>query len=165
MTLDDGPSIGSRKYLLQALSHISEKITFYESAYNICPQTSGLVLDCDDAAKLPAIELWAWTIKQGHMLAAHSDSHLYDRSTGLCDYVKMGEMTNVPPQYTSCGRDATADIVRGALRFQETMALADDALWESADEKAAYTKQVANMWTYARLPCSNVWRMAGRLQV
>ncbi|OQR85325.1 hypothetical protein ACHHYP_11935 [Achlya hypogyna] len=161
ITLDDGPSMRSRKFLLQALAQIQERITFYESSYNICPQVGGLTLDCDDSAKTATIEAWAWTIKGGHMLAAHSDSHMYDPSTGFCDYGKMSTRNNVPPQYAACGTSPVSDIVRGALRFQETMALADDALWETTEERAAFDKQLHNMWTYARLPCSNVWRMNG----
>ncbi|OQS00562.1 hypothetical protein ACHHYP_03417 [Achlya hypogyna] len=161
ITLDDGPSIDSRENILQALALIPERVTFFESSYNICPQEGGLTLDCNDSAKTATIEAWSWTIKGGHMLAAHSDSHMFDPSTGLCDYGKMSACNVVPPQYTACGTSPVSDMVRGALRFQETMALADDSLWETAEERAAFEKQRRNMWMYARLPCSNVWRMAG----
>ncbi|OQR85703.1 hypothetical protein ACHHYP_11521 [Achlya hypogyna] len=86
---------------------------------------------------------------------------MYDPASGLCDYDKMSTCNNVPQQYAACGTSPVGDMVRGALLFQDTYHDARGRRTEKADERAAFEKQRHNMWTFARLSSSNVWRMPG----
>ncbi|EQC37909.1 hypothetical protein SDRG_04927 [Saprolegnia diclina VS20] len=162
MTMDDGPSVVGRQNLLEALDQTPFKVTFFESGYNFCgPETKyELTLQCKPEAKPKITELSVWTIKKGHVLASHSDTHFYDEASTKCEYAKMAALTKIADKYASCGSDATSDFVRGALHFQE--AWANDTLWDTKEELAQYARQLSNIWSLARLPCTNVWRVPGK---
>ncbi|RHY25962.1 hypothetical protein DYB32_007984 [Aphanomyces invadans] len=167
MTVDDGPSPGSRLNLLNAMDQLNNRpnkvapayVTFLESGYNFCGQETDAIinLQCNAAAYDTALQLLVWTIKAGHMIAAHSDSHFYDAKAGFCNYRTMNAATKIEDKFAKCGKDPWSDIVRGALRID--MALSNETLWENDAEVAAYKRAVSTLWSYARLPCTNVWRL------
>ncbi|CAK5220311.1 unnamed protein product [Aphanomyces euteiches] len=173
LTIDDGPSVSGRLNLLSVLEQINNRtdssgkrvtpayITFMESGYNFCgPQTANIInLDCAKGAYEEALSGLVWTIKQGHVIAAHSDTHFYDPSAGFCNYLKMNAITKIEPKYAQCGKDPAADMVRGALRLDS--ALNNETYWETDAERAAWKKAISTLWLYARLPCTNTWKLPG----
>ncbi|RHY57371.1 hypothetical protein DYB30_005129 [Aphanomyces astaci] len=168
MTVDDGPSPSGRLNLLNAMDQLNNStskeaayVTFIESGYNFCGQETDAIvnLKCNPAAYDSALQLLVWTIKAGHMIAAHSDSHFYDARAGFCNYVTMPLVTKVEDKYAKCGKDTWSDMVRGALRIDD--ALANETLWETDADRAAHKRAVSTLWSYARLPCTNVWRLPG----
>ncbi|OQR95284.1 hypothetical protein ACHHYP_00135 [Achlya hypogyna] len=162
MTIDDGPSIRGRKNLLTALQQINQTISFFESSYNFCGSETFYEqeLRCQEPSPYAEItDLFAYTIKAGHFLAAHSDTHYYDNVTELCEYAKMAQFTKIDPQYESCGNTPVADMVRGALRIQT--ALNNASLWDNDQEFSMYQQAMTSIWTYARLPCTSAWRLPG----
>ncbi|RHY83383.1 hypothetical protein DYB35_012552 [Aphanomyces astaci] len=168
ITLDDGPSPSGRLNLLNAMDQLNNRtgteaayVSFIESGYNFCGQESNAIvnLQCNPAAYDTALQLLVWTIKAGHMIAAHSDSHFYDANARLCNYVTMSLVTKVEDKYAECGKDPWSDMVRGALRIDD--ALANEMLWETDADRAAHKRAVSTLWSYARLPCTNVWRLPG----
>ncbi|RHY55842.1 hypothetical protein DYB34_012538 [Aphanomyces astaci] len=162
MTVDDGPSPSGRLNLLNAMDQLNNRtnkaaayVTFIESGYNFCGQGGTIfTLQCYSAAYDTSLQLLVWTIKAGHMIAAHSDSHFYDANAGICNYVTMPLVTKVEDKYAKCGNDTWSDMVRGALRIDE--ALANETLWETDADRAAHKRAVSTLWSYARLPCTNV---------
>ncbi|RHY32599.1 hypothetical protein DYB25_013905 [Aphanomyces astaci] len=163
MTVDDGPSQSGRLNLLNAMDQLNNRknkeaayVTFIESGYNFCDLDSNSILNlkCNSTAYDTALQLVVWTIKAGHMIAAHSDSHFYDANAGICNYVTMPLVTKVEDKYAKCGNDTWSDMVRGALRIEE--ALANETLWETDADRAAHKRAVSTLWSYARLPCTNV---------
>ncbi|KDO26070.1 hypothetical protein SPRG_08724 [Saprolegnia parasitica CBS 223.65] len=162
MTLDDGPSIKGRKNLLTALAQINQTISFFESSYNFCgPETFyEQELRCESPSPYSEVtDLFAYTIKAGHFLAAHSNTHYYNNQSALCEYANMAKFTKIDAQYESCGNTPVADMVRGALRIQT--ALNNESLWDNDKEFAMYQKAMSSIWTYARLPCTSAWRLPG----
>ncbi|OQS06397.1 Amino Acid/Auxin Permease (AAAP) Family [Thraustotheca clavata] len=159
MTVDDGPSEVGRQNLLEVLDQINQKVTFFESSYNLCgPETKfEQTQSCIPQAKSKVAELSVWTIKKGHMLAAHSDTHYYNADTSVCDYAKMSVSTKIDNKYASCGREAIQDMVRGALMYEEVWK--NDTYWDTKEEIEMYNRQWQNMWTFARLPCTDLWRL------
>ncbi|CAK4099943.1 unnamed protein product [Aphanomyces euteiches] len=134
LTVDDGPSDVGRINLLSVLEQLNNRtdssgkrvtpayISFMESGYNFCGSGSAIVnLECTKEAYDEALSGLVWTIKQGHVIAAHSDTHFYDPSAGLCNYVKMNAITKIEPKYAQCGKDPAADMVRGALRLDSAL--------------------------------------------
>ncbi|RHY84772.1 hypothetical protein DYB35_014103 [Aphanomyces astaci] len=147
MTVDDGPSPSGRLNLLNAMDQLNNRtnmeaayVTFIESGYNFCGQETNSIftLQCSSAAYDTALQLLVWTIKAGHMIAAHSDSHFYDANAGFYTW---------------------SDMVRGALLIDD--ALANETLWETDADRAAHKRAVSTLWSYARLPCTNAWRLPG----
>ncbi|CAK4666529.1 hypothetical protein LEN26_016062 [Aphanomyces euteiches] len=172
LTVDDGPSDVGRINLLSVLEQLNNRtdssgkrvtpayISFMESGYNFCGSGSAIVnLECTKEAYDEALSGLVWTIKQGHVIAAHSDTHFYDPSAGLCNYVKMNAITKIEPKYAQCGKDPAADMVRGALRLDS--ALNNETYWETDAERAAWKKAISTLWLYARLPCTNTWKLPG----
>ncbi|KAF0695207.1 Aste57867_13971 [Aphanomyces stellatus] len=168
LTVDDGPSPSGRLFLLRALDQINQRpnapkayVTFMESGYNFCgyDTVSMTNLKCDPKVYEPALENQVWTIKAGHVIAAHSDTHFYDASSGFCNYVKMNKATVIEEKYKKCGTDQAADIVRGASRITE--ALTNESLWDTDAERALQERAIKTLWQYARLPCTNMWKVNG----
>ncbi|OQR85330.1 hypothetical protein ACHHYP_11936 [Achlya hypogyna] len=159
MTVDDGPSIVGRQNLLEALDQIHAKASFFESGYNLCGSETRFAQtqQCQSGARSKITELSVWTIKLGHMLAAHSDTHFYDAVTTKCDYGKMAAAIKVEDGLARCGHDPIADFVRGAIHFEDVWRNA--TLWDTTEELALYERQHRNLWTFARLPCTDIWRM------
>ncbi|KDO26069.1 hypothetical protein SPRG_20620 [Saprolegnia parasitica CBS 223.65] len=154
MTLDDGPSIKGRKNLLTALMQINQTISFFESSYNFCGAETYYEqeLHCQSPSPYSEVtDLFAYTIKAGHFLAAHSNTHYYSNSSRLCEYANMAKFTKIDAQYESCGNTPVADMT----------ALNNESLWDNDDEFAMYQKAMTNIWTYARLPCTSAWRLPG----
>ncbi|CAK5220308.1 unnamed protein product [Aphanomyces euteiches] len=173
ITIDDGPSASGRINLLNVLTQINNRtdkagkpvtpayVSFMESGYNFCgPETIDMtMLQCVPGAYEQARRSLVWTIKAGHTICAHSDTHFYDATSGFCNYQKMNAQTKIEAQYLNCGNTTASDFVRGALRVQT--ALDNETLWETDDDRAAWKKAISTLWTYARLPCTNEWILPG----
>ncbi|RQM27306.1 hypothetical protein B5M09_007712 [Aphanomyces astaci] len=90
ITIDDGPSIGGRANLLMAMNQLNTReghvppvyLTFFESGYNFCGDATSSItsMQCVPTAFDNATERLAWTVKAGHTIGAHSDTH-------NCNYV------------------------------------------------------------------------------
>ncbi|KAF0720438.1 Aste57867_315 [Aphanomyces stellatus] len=173
ISIDDGPGSLGRPFLLDALDQLNSRtdadgtrvtpvaVSFFDCGYNFCGDNFRQG-NCSTYAFENAQQLLARTIKAGHMVGAHTDTHFTDPTTYQCDYIKMIPPTQiqVEPKFAACGTDAASDFVRGALRIDQ--ALRDPYLWGSSKAEVARQHQaIQNLWSFVRTPCTNAWRLPG----
>ncbi|RHY90624.1 hypothetical protein DYB37_006418 [Aphanomyces astaci] len=169
ITIDDGPSIGGRANLLMAMNQLNTReghvppvyLTFFESGYNFCADATSSItsMQCAPTAFDNATERLAWTVKAGHTIGAHSDTHFYDDGAANCNYVKKNPLTVIEDGMEACGNAITSDFVRGAKHVEAGLQSAN--AYSTDADKALLDKAIHDLWSYVRLPCSNAWKLPG----
>lgn len=156
LTIDDGPADGARMHLLNEIGKTNEKVTFFDSSYQICNNSP----ICASDSYVTNVKALGETVKRGHMLASHSDNHYYDATSGQCKYLKIKPAVRPSARVGVCGEAPVQNMVQGAYQLES--ALNSNLLsWDSPAELALKQKAIDDVWTYARLPCSDIWRTRG----
>ncbi|RHY25964.1 hypothetical protein DYB32_007983 [Aphanomyces invadans] len=169
ITIDDGPAASGRANILMAMHQLNTArtgpppvyLTFFESGYNFCGDTTNTIskLQCTPDVFDNATARMVWTVKAGHTLGAHSDTHFYDDGASNCNYIKTNAATVIEDSMTTCGNTIASDFVRGAKHVENALQAAN--AWSTDADKELLAKAIHDIWSYVRLPCSNAWKLPG----
>lgn len=143
-TIDDGPST-ARNNILDVLNEVNVKVSFFDSGYNLCKDHS----TCSSWSYETNIDSFKRTIEEGHFMGSHSDNHYYNPQTQRCDYINVKPFT----RDDECGFEPIQNMVEGAKLLQNAI---ESRTWSDNTLKQ---KTINDVWTKARLPCSNIWRL------
>lgn len=153
ITIDDGPSFGGRNHLLDAIGQTGAKASFFDSGYQVCNDLSAPI--CQAWAYGTNVQSLVRTVKEGHFLGSHSDNHYYDAALGNCNYLGIPPQVRPASRLQTCGSAPLQNMVQGARQLERALR---QGTWNNAAERRLRNRAIRNIWLYARMPCSDIWR-------